>query len=135
MFKISFVACAVFAMSVQNVCAASLLYHGNNPNITPSASAFNATAIDARAALTRPKEKTTSAAAQSDAELVRRSALASVSSSISQKLTGADSGNGTVNFGDGSYADYTTGLVNGVNTRTIITHNLDGTSTTISFPL
>jgi hypothetical protein len=131
MFKISFVACAVFVISMQNVCAAPLLYHGNNPNITPSASAFNATAIDARAALTRPKEKTVSAAGQSDAELVRRSVLSQISSTITQKLVGSGQDSGIANFGDGSYAEWST--VDGI--RTIITHNLDGTSTTISFPL
>lgn len=123
-------------MSSSISCAAPLIYHGNNPNITPSASSFNASAIDARAALTRPKERTAQST-QSDAELVRRSALASVSSSISQKLVGNDPlfPSGRVDFGDGSYAVYSTGLVNGVNTRTIQSYNLDGSSTTISFPL
>ncbi len=111
--------------------AAPLIYRGNNPNITPSASAFNATGIDARAALTRPKQKQEATPTQTDAEIVRRSVLSSLSSTISQKLTGADSGSGRVNFGDGSYADYTT--AGGI--RTIVTHNLDGTTTTISFAL
>lgn len=117
--------------AVSSVDAAPLIYHGNNPNISPNASAFNATGIDTRAALTRPKEKKDSNATQTDAELVKRSVLSSLSSTISTKLTGADSGNGRVNFGDGSYADYST--VGGI--RTIVTHNLDGTSTSISFPL
>lgn len=111
--------------------AAPLIYHGNNPNISPSASAFNATGIDTRANLTRPKQKTEPTPTQTDAEIVRRSVLSSLSSTISQKLTGADSGSGRVNFGDGSFADYTT--AGGV--RTIVTHNLDGTTTTISFAL
>lgn len=111
--------------------AAPLIYHGNNPNITSGASAFNSTGIDARAALTRPKEKREATPTQTDAEIVRRSVLSSLSSTISAKLTGADSGSGRVNFGDGSYADYSTSG----GTRTIVTHNLDGTSTTISFAL
>ncbi|MEI6730896.1 MAG: hypothetical protein WCL30_06505, partial [Pseudomonadota bacterium] len=102
------------------------------PNISPGASPYNATNIDTRAALTRPKEKTsTTNAGKSDAELVKQSVLSSLSSTITQKLTGTTVGNGTVNFGDGSWAEFTT--VN--NIRTITTHNLDGTSTTISFPL
>jgi hypothetical protein len=111
--------------------AAPLIYHGNNPNITPTAPQFNAAGIEARATLTRPKQRVEATPTQTDAEIVRRSVLSSLSSTISAKLTGADSGSGRVNFGDGSYADYTT--VNG--TRTIVTHNLDGTTTSISFAL
>ncbi len=126
------VAVAFIALSfAAPLFAAPLVYHGNNPNITPTAPAFNAASIDARAALTRPKQKVDSTPTQSDTEIVRRSVLSSLSSTISQKLTGADSGNGRVNFGDGSYAEYTT--VGGI--RTIVTHNLDGTTTTISFAL
>lgn len=115
----------------ESVYAAPLVYHGNNPNISPAASAFNDTGIEARASLTRPKAKQEPTPVESDTEIVRRSVLSSLSSTISQKLTGNDSGNGRVNFGDGSYADYTT--VGGI--RNIVTHNLDGTSTTISFAL
>jgi len=129
--KIIFTTIAIFAIAAKTVCAAPLLYHGNNPNITPSASAFNATGIDARAALTRPKEKVAPIAGQSDAELVRRSVLSSISSTITQKLVGTGQDAGVANFGDGSYAEWST--AGGI--RTIITHNLDGSSTTISFPL
>ena len=118
-------------ISISPVMAAPLIYRGNNPNITPTASPYNAAGIDARSALTRPKQKISPTPTQSDAEIVRRSVLSSLSSTISERLTGASSGNGRVNFGDGSYAEYTTS--GGV--RTIITHNLDGTTTTISFAI
>lgn len=118
-------------ISINTAMAAPLIYHGNNANITPTALPYNLSTIEARAALTRPKQKVEPTPTQTDAEIVRRSVLSSLSSTISERLTGADSGSGRVNFGDGSFADYTT--AGGV--RTIVTHNLDGTTTTISFAL
>jgi hypothetical protein len=133
MKKIGIIIFATLASSgmINPSIAAPLIYHGNNPNITPTAPQFNAAGIETRATLTRPKQKVAPTPTQTDGEIVRRSVLSSLSSTISNKLTGADSGNGRVNFGDGSYADYTT--EGGV--RTIVTHNLDGTTTSISFAL
>lgn len=116
----------------ENSYSSELVYHGNNINITPTASPYSAAGIETRAALTRPKEKIADTSSQTEADLVKKSVLSSLSSTITQKLTGNTVGSGTVNFGDGSWAEFSTSIDN---IRTIITHNLDGTSTTISFPL
>jgi hypothetical protein len=121
--------------SAEAAFAGSLIYHGNNPDISASANPYNSAAIGTSAAQTRPHAPASKSYTQTDAELVRTSVLSSISSSITQKLVGNTVGSGTANFGDGSYATWTTGMVDGVNTRTIVTHNLDGSSTTISFPL
>ena len=134
MRKNSFVytAMLIFALASETVFAAPLIYHGMNPDISPSASPLNEPSIAAQSALTRPKQKTATATGQTDAQLLRSGVLASVSSSITQQLIGTTHDHGVVNFGDGSTATWTTSAGN---VRTIVITNLDGTSTTISFPL
>lgn len=121
----------VWSVSIAGAQASPLVYRGNNPAITPTAPSFNQSGIDSRAALTRPKEKVSTGTRLTDAELIRQSVLNGLSASYLSTLTAAGSTNGTLNFGDGSYATYTT--ASGI--RTVTFHNLDGTTTTISFPI
>ena len=125
----------LFVISANAACASSMVYTGHNPDITPTANPNNESSIAALASLTRPAQPVAPQTNQSTAQLVKNSVLASLSSTITQQLTGTTVGSGTANFGDGSYAQWSTSVVGGVTTRTIIIHNLDGTSTTISFPL
>ena len=68
--------------------------------------------------------------------MLKQSVISGLSATFQQQLTqNCTSCGGTVDFGDGSFATYSTGLVGGINTRTIVFHNADGTTTTISFPL
>jgi len=117
---------------MSSASAAPLIYRGNNPNISPGASPLNEAGIASRAELTRPKQKNSSfGTAISESTLLKQSVINGLSTHYQQILTGSSSGSGTINFGDGNFADYST--VGGV--RTIIFRNADGTTTTISFPL
>lgn len=114
--------------------ASSMVYRGSNPGITPTANPFNETAISNRANLTRPKDKSSStrSARLTKAELLEQSVISGLSSNYLTILTGTNSGSGTLNFGDGSFADYST--ENGI--RTIVFRNtITGETTTISFPI
>ena len=131
--KKSLTLAALIALTAGTAQATPIVYHGMNPQISPSAFPSNESAINDMASLTKPKNtgvKTTSTPL-SEAQLIKQSTINGLSSKYTALLTGSSPDNGTVNFGDGSTAEYsTTG-----NIRKIVFHNLDGSSTEISFPI
>ncbi len=127
---------AMLAM-VADASASPMTYRGNNPRISPNANPYNAGNLDKTAELTRPKDKKAASRASgyaglSEADLLKRSVVSSLASRYQQILTGTDQSSGTINFGDGTYADFTT-----VGSTRFITFRdtIKGTTTDISFPL
>ena len=121
------------AVSASAAQATPIVYHGMNPQISPSAYPSNEGAINDMASLTKPKNTGphTTSGQLTEAQLIKQSTINGLSSRYTALLTGSSPDNGTVNFGDGSYADYrTTGGI-----RYITFHNNDGSSTEISFPI
>ncbi len=112
------------------VYASELVYHGINPDITPTADPNNGPNIANLANLTKPAASSPNTSL-SDAEIVKQGVLSGISITLQQQLTGNATSSGTVQFGDGSFATYTTS--GGI--RTIVIHDLDGQITTISFPI
>jgi spore coat protein U-like protein len=108
-----------------NATASQMVYRGVNSNITPGAP-YNPN-LSATADRNRPYNPRSIRVGQTDAEIVRRTIISTATS----QLTSASSTAGHIDFGDGSYADYSTS--GGIRTVTIT--NPDGTSTTISFPI
>lgn len=120
----------MFVISANVACASPMIYHGSNPDITPTANPANESSIAALASLTRPVQPAAPQTNQTTAQLVKTGVLSSLSSAITQQLLAKSTPDGTVlNFGDGSSATFST--VGSLRTLTI--HNLDGTSTTISY--
>ncbi len=112
--------------------ASQIVYRGINPEITPTANPLNETAISNFSALTRPSSRNANAfATLTEAQLLKQSVIGGLSTTYQQILTGKTSSSGTVNFGDGSYADYTTSG----DVRYITFYDLNGSSTQISFPI
>lgn len=119
-----------FLIAVSSLCAVSadaspLIYRGMNSNITPGAP-YNP-ALSETASRNRPYNPRSIRVGETDAEIARRTLISTATS----QLTSSSSTAGHVDFGDGSYADYSTS--GGI--RTVIITNPDGTSTTISFPI
>ncbi len=136
MKKIAIIASAIAALTSMEASAGTLLYRGSNPRITPTANPYNAGNLDKQAELSRPKERRASSSSAfsqlSEADLLKRSVISSLASRYQQILTNANSADGTINFGDGTFADYIT--VGG--TRFITFRDtIAGTTTEISFPL
>lgn len=123
----------VFALMPALAQAAPIVYRGMNPHISPSAYPSYEASVTNTANLTKPRNtgRSSSTNRLTEAELIKQSTITGLSQRYTQLLTGSDSGNGRVSFGDGSYADYTT--ADGI--RTITFYNLDGSTTEISFPL
>ena len=117
-------------MLVSKAEASPIVYTGINPEITPTASPFNEGAISNFSGLTKKTEQTASTSL-TESQLLKQSVITGLSSTYQQLLTGANSGSGTVNFGDGSTAVYSTAG----NIRHITFYDLGGHSTEISFPL
>lgn len=138
MKKSLFVSCltvAVFAASAAQ--ASSIIYRPMNPHISPGAFPSNELSITNTANLSKPKNTgvgNSGASRLSTAEQLKSATISSLSSQLSAKLLDTDvTAAGTINFGDGVYADYTTSP-EGI--RTIIFRDtVKGTSTEISFSI
>ena len=133
MKKIAYLTAIIALAAPFSSSAAPIVYRGMNPHISPSAYPSYEASVTNTANLTKPKNtgKTSSVTRLTEAELIKQSTISGLSTRYTQLLTGNSPGSGTVNFGDGSYAEYST--ADGV--RTIVFHNLDGSTTEISFPL
>ena len=124
---------ALASLLAAEASAAPLMYHGNNPRITPSANPYNSGNLDKIADLTRPKEKRSSSStfgSLSESDLLKRSLVSSLTSQYLAKLTGNTAG--SFNIGDGEVWEYYT---DANNFRHIIIHGLDGSSTDIGYSL
>jgi hypothetical protein len=122
---------ASFAFASQ-AAASPIAYEGRNPNITPGASPLYANVIDSRAQLTRPDKPKAASTDLTTSQLVERGVATGLATHALSILTGPGSGNGTIQFGDGRYAEYMT--VGGI--RTIRLFGVNGLlESEISFPI
>jgi len=130
MKKIILTAC-VLSVAASAAYASPMVYRGMNPHISPSAYPSSEAAVTNIANINKPKNTGPVASNRlSTSEQLKSATIASLSSSLSaQLLASSPTANGTVQFGDGNYAVYST--TGGV--RTITFFNADGTSSTISF--
>jgi hypothetical protein len=128
---LALLAASSFAIAGQAL-ASPIAYEGRNPNITPGASPLYANVIDSRAQLTRPDKPKAASTELTTSQLVERGVATGLATHALSILTGAGSGNGTIQFGDGRYAEYTT--LGGI--RTIRLFGVDGLlESEISFPI
>jgi acyl-CoA reductase-like NAD-dependent aldehyde dehydrogenase len=117
-------------MLISSAEASPIVYTGINPEISPTANPFNESAIANFSGLTK-KTKPSASTSLTEAQLLKQSVITGLSSTYQQLLTGSNPSAGTVNFGDGSTAVYSTVG----NVRYITFYDLNGQSTQISFPL
>jgi len=129
-YKMKLAVSCIFLALAASAEASPVVYTGINPGITPTANPFNASAISNFSGLTK-KTAPSSANTLTEAELLKQSVITGLSSTYQQLLTGSTPSSGTVNFGDGSSAVFST--VGG--TRYITFYDIHGRSTQISFPL
>jgi hypothetical protein len=111
--------------------ATPLVYAPKNPNIAPMTNSQNAISASGESSYLQATLSTPPHVTSAEDNLLTSNVMTNLPEQYKAVLTAVTPSGGTVDFGDGSSANYST--VNGI--RNITFFFLDGTSTSVSLPI